>query len=156
MKVHFKTLALVALATGLLAGSYAIRSTPAAVTSAPTALLAARQAPPQPVKQVPAGTMKALQAPVPLLVGKHDRYFDASTTPDAAAPGQAAIATTDNVEQPSAAPDNSVARASIETDGYRNVRDLMRASDGVWHARAMRGKTEVAVKVDAGGSVSAD
>ena len=44
----------------------------------------------------------------------------------------------------------------IEQDGYRNVRALVKGVDGVWHGRAMRGSTEIAVSVDGSGSVSAN
>jgi hypothetical protein len=48
------------------------------------------------------------------------------------------------------------AKAAIELDGYKNVRALTKGPDGLWHGRAMRGRTEIAVRVDAGGSVSAE
>jgi hypothetical protein len=48
------------------------------------------------------------------------------------------------------------ARAAIELDGYKNVRALTKGADGLWHGRAMRGRTEIAVRVDAGGNVSAE
>jgi len=48
------------------------------------------------------------------------------------------------------------ARAAIELDGYKNVRGLEKGADGMWRGRAMRGRTEIAVRVDASGSVSAD
>src|SRR5262249_4054975 len=60
-----------------------------------------------------------------------------------------------------AAPDASpamneaVARTAIERDGYKGVRNLAFAN-GRWSARAMRGRTEIGVSVDAGGNVSAD
>jgi hypothetical protein len=47
------------------------------------------------------------------------------------------------------------ARAAIEADGYKGVRDLAQAPDGQWTARALRGATEIAVSVAADGSVSA-
>jgi hypothetical protein len=52
--------------------------------------------------------------------------------------------------------EDAQAKRAIEFDGYRNVRGLVKGADGVWHGRAMRGRTEVGVKVDASGSVSAD
>ncbi|HYC63255.1 MAG TPA: hypothetical protein VEC14_00875 [Reyranellaceae bacterium] len=48
------------------------------------------------------------------------------------------------------------ARARIESDGYRQVSGLSRGADGVWRGRALRGGTEVGVRVDAQGRVSAE
>jgi hypothetical protein len=48
------------------------------------------------------------------------------------------------------------AKAAIELDGYKNVRALEKGPDGIWRGRAMRGRTEITVRVDATGSVSAE
>jgi len=45
-------------------------------------------------------------------------------------------------------------KRKIEADGYKNVQGLAKDADGVWHGRAMRGSTEVAVTVDAKGNVA--
>jgi hypothetical protein len=61
------------------------------------------------------------------------------------------------VTQPSVASERrgeSAARAAIEADGYKNVQVLRPGDNGVWHAKAFRGKTEVQLIVDARGSVS--
>src|SRR5471030_1901863 len=149
MKPHPQTLVLVALASGMLASAYLIAPAPAATTVAASAQPVTRLAP-APVPSRLASNVKTLQAPVPLLVSKHDQYFDTSTVPDAAA--TPAVKTTD-VQQASAVPSDSTAKSSIEMDGYRNVRALVRAPDGSWHGRAMRGGTEIAVSVDPNGSV---
>ena len=47
----------------------------------------------------------------------------------------------------------NAARAAIEADGYRSVR-IVSKGDGVWHAKALRGKTEVLLIVDSNGSVT--
>ena len=151
MKPHPKTLVLVALASGMLASAYLIAPAPAA-TTVPAAMPMARQAPAA-VPSKLASNVKTLQAPVPLLVGKHDQYFDASAGPEAAATN--GIKTTD-VQQASTAPNDSSAKTSIEMDGYRKVRALVRTPDGSWHGRAMRGGTEIAVSVDPNGNVSQD
>jgi hypothetical protein len=151
MKPHPKTLVLVALASGMVASAYLIGPAPAA-TSIPASQAQTRLPPAAPVKS--ASTLKTLRAPVPLLVGTHDSHFDESTVPDtrtALAPPQAGA----DVQQASAAGD-SAAKASIEMDGYRNVRALVRSPDGIWHGRAMRGRTEIAVSVDPSGNVSQD
>jgi len=48
------------------------------------------------------------------------------------------------------------AKAAIEADGYKGVTALRKAENGTWRAKAMRGKTEVMLTVDASGSVAAD
>jgi hypothetical protein len=50
----------------------------------------------------------------------------------------------------------AAAKAAIEADGYKSVRDLAKAPNGRWTARALRGATEIAVSVAADGSVSAN
>ena len=152
MKPQPKTLILVALASGMLVSAYLIAPAPAATTAPATAQPVTRLAP-APVPSKLASNVKTLKAPVPLLVGKHDQYFDVSTLPETApTPG---LKTTD-VQQVSAAPSDSTAKTSIEMDGYRNVRALARSPDGSWHGRAMRGGTEIAVSVDPNGNVSQD
>ena len=155
MKPSPKTLILVALASGMVVSAYLIGPAPAA-TTAPTAPLAVAAVTPS----QPGSRIKTLQAPVPLLVGKHDQYFDVSSVPDTAIPGATAAGTPgaavgDN-QQASTAADDAAAKASIQMDGYRNVRGLVRAPDGSWHGRAMRGGTEIAVSVDSTGNVSQD
>jgi hypothetical protein len=61
------------------------------------------------------------------------------------------------VAQPSVASERrgeSAARAAIEADGYKTVQVLRRGDDGVWYAKAFRGKTEAQLIVDARGGVS--
>ena len=69
---------------------------------------------------------------------------------DPAREAQTAALTTD---QPSG--NDADARKAIEFDGYKNVHGIVKDPDGTWHARAMRGRTEIAVTVDASGNVSA-
>jgi hypothetical protein len=155
MKPSPKTLALIALASGMVVSAYLIGPAPAATTvpAAPPVMAAATPA-------KPASNIKTLQAPVPLLVGKHDQYFDVSSVPDTVVPGTTAPGTTPSAasdsQQASAIADDAAAKASIQMDGYRNVRGLVRAPDGSWHGRAMRGGTEIAVSVDPTGNVSQD
>jgi hypothetical protein len=47
------------------------------------------------------------------------------------------------------------ARRAIEHDGYKDVQDVAKGSDGLWHARAMRRNTQVEVTVDRTGRVFA-
>ena len=149
MKPHPKTLALVALASGMLASAYFIGPAPAA----PAVPGAARPIPAMAVAAPkPASTIKTFQAPVPMLVSRHDKFFDVSSVSDTAAPVQTASATTDQ----QATASDAAARASIERDGYRNVRGLVRGPNGAWRGKAMRGGTEIAVSVDPNGNVSQD
>ncbi len=152
MKPYPKTLVLIALASGMLASAYLIAPAPAATTG-PVAAGPMTRLVPSPVPTLVASNIKALQAPVPLLVGKHDQYFDTSTVTDTAP--TTAFKPLDG-QQVSTAPSDAMAKNSIEMDGYRNVRGLVRAPDGSWHGRAMRGRTEIAVSVDPNGSVSQD
>ena len=157
MKPPAKTLALVALASGMLASAYFIDPAPAATAVLAASPAAPGQAPSLPMAAAPskpASTIKTLKAPVPLLVGRHDQYFDVNSVPDTAAPVQTASATAG--ESPTPASSDAAAKASIEMDGYRNVRALVRAPDGKWRGRAMRGGTEIAVSVDSTGNVSQD
>jgi hypothetical protein len=50
----------------------------------------------------------------------------------------------------------TAAKAAIEADGYKGVRALVRGSDGVWKASALRGQTEVLLSVSPTGGVSAN
>ena len=45
------------------------------------------------------------------------------------------------------------ARAAIAADGYKKVLAVSKTTDGTWRARALRGATEVSLRVDAQGNV---
>ena len=49
---------------------------------------------------------------------------------------------------------DGAAKAAIEADGYKGVKVLRQGPNGIWYAKAMRGKTEVGLTVDAGGRVA--
>jgi hypothetical protein len=161
MKPDPKTLALVALAAGMLTSAYMIGP-------APGATVATIHVAPQPAPVVatapPASPIKAAQAPVPLLAVAHSEFFapvpDDSTPPaqTAAAPATADGTPVDTSLNVAAAPtgDDSAAKSAIEQDGYRNVRMLAKDPDGSWRGRAMRGSTEIVVRVTSDGSVAAD
>ena len=154
MIVPFRTFAVFSLAFGMLAAGYLIGPAPGATRSAPPPEAAA------PAPKAPVPTLLANRPPVPLVRSHPTSYFaavdqaDKSTAdgkPADPAQAQTAALTTD---QPS--PENADAKRAIEFDGYKNVHSVVKGSDGMWHARAMRGRTEVAVRVDASGNVSAD
>ena len=48
----------------------------------------------------------------------------------------------------------AIAQKRIEANGYKDVHDVELGADGLWHGRALRGGTEVAVTVDKHGNVS--
>jgi hypothetical protein len=47
------------------------------------------------------------------------------------------------------------AQRRIEQDGYKNVQNLQKGADGLWHGTAMRGNARVQVTVDRAGRVAA-
>lgn len=157
MKPHPKTIALVAVAAGMLTGAYLLAPVPAPAATNTASVARTASSPTTAVAPAPTSRMasyvKTFQAPVPLKVGKHDQYFDATPAPEAASNPMQPKA---DVVQALTAPNDSSAKASIELDGYKNVRGLVQTPDGIWHGRAMRGRTEIAVSVSPDGSVSQD
>lgn len=166
--VPLRTFALFGLALGMLATGYLFAPAPGASKSLPTQPLA-RVVPPAPPK--PETTLVASRPPVPLVTSPRptlqmaERTIDSpsSTKPTvdmgASNPNPNDVKPANDTTQALATPtagDDSPAKRAIEFDGYRNVRDLTKGPDGVWRGRAMRGRTEIAVRVDATGSVSAE
>jgi ABC-type nitrate/sulfonate/bicarbonate transport system substrate-binding protein len=49
----------------------------------------------------------------------------------------------------------ATAQKRIEQDGYKNVRNVQKGADGLWHGTAMRGSAQVQVTVDRSGHVEA-
>ncbi len=86
--------------------------------------------------------------PVPLLAIIHDGYV--------AEPVEQAPALVAEVVPPPKPAGSESAKAMIELDGYKNIRGLVQISDGHWRGHAFRGSTEVALSVDASGTVSAE
>ncbi|MFN4018776.1 MAG: hypothetical protein ACK4JB_25815 [Reyranella sp.] len=87
------------------------------------------------------------QAPVPLLIRERPPAVLTTSAESAAA---ALPSPADDLEGA------SFARSAIEADGYKSVRNVVTGPDGTWRARAMRGNTEVVLRVDREGRVSAD
>jgi hypothetical protein len=52
--------------------------------------------------------------------------------------------------------DMEAAKAAIERDGYRRVMMLDKTNNGAWRAKGYRGVSEVFLKVDSHGAVSAE
>lgn len=162
------------LAAGLLGAGYAFAPLPGAAAlpaapkgvPAPKAAAVASAATPEAPAAKPSALI-ANRAPVPMVPRTHDTYY---VPKEADAALQTASATTaTGVAGAGAGTDGGLppaddaksgggaqAKAAIELDGYKNVRALEKGPDGIWRGRAMRGRTEIAVRVDATGSVSAD
>ena len=98
-------------------------------------------------RSTPPAAPEARRPPVPLLFASRPPVV----LPEIQAQPQAQ-------PQAQAAPDpagEAAAKAVIEADGYKRVRALTKTADG-WRARALRGTTEVGLRVDAAGNVMAD
>ena len=175
MVVPFRSFAIFGLAFGMLAAGYLIGPSRGDTTvPPPPGSKAVAEAP----ETKPISALVALRPPVPVVGPQHVNYYapapvdqNAATSSDkpAADPGassskpsdpaqaqpqtQTAALTTD---QPQGTEVNPDAKHAIEFDGYKNVHDMVKDPDGGWHARALRGRTEVAVKVDASGNVSTE
>jgi hypothetical protein len=63
-------------------------------------------------------------------------------------PGSAAMSTSSITSE-------SQARSRLESNGYSNVMGLSRDSNGMWHGRAMKGTTQMQVRVDQNGNIIA-
>lgn len=117
--------------------------------SEPRQIVAARPSPVEAPKASP--ELQPQQAPVPLAARPRQAAkpadADAPETPVSGESGAAASSVTPGQG------DESAARAAIEADGYKGVRILSKG-DGIWRAKALRGKTEVLLIVDSNGSVT--
>jgi len=151
------------LFSGILAGGYLIvaaaraTATPIAASERhdkqPTPGEAANPAAaPAPTPARPA-RFSSDKPPVPLRTSRHATYWveDPARPPT---PTTMEGAVTQPSEKRVAS--DATAKATIEADGYKNVRSLVRASDGAWRGLAMRGTVEIAVSVDANGRVLAE
>lgn len=159
MSIRTSTLLLTTLAAGMMASAYFIGAAPAATATAAVPSVARQaavaKAPATPPAAPPASTIKAMRPPVPFVTRSHDSYVDVSALP-ATEQANANPAIQQASLQDDSPAGMAAARASIEMDGYRNVRGLVKSADGSWRGRAMRGKTEIGIVVDASGSVSAE
>jgi len=159
----------------MLGAGYLLAPAPGGATSQPQPV--AKAAPEPATKPVP--TLVASRPPVPLVTPPRATFVSQATLEkpasntsadkptvnmgvfksnpaDPNAPVQALTAQPPSGNDSPANKNDSQAKKAIEFDGYRNVRDLTKGPDGVWHGRALRGRVEVAVRVDASGNVSAE
>ena len=113
------------------------------VSSLPAPILpAVAQLPPDTEKKA---HLEMRRPPVPIVMKPHRPI-------EAPASDMALI----SAAQPRSDTTKSAATGLIEADGYKSVRVVSQSQDGRWHAKALRGATEVLVTVDAQGNVSAD
>jgi hypothetical protein len=115
------------------------------VAPQPAAALPAAPAPEPVVKKA---SVDVRQAPVPLLMKARPPIEQKTIDADAVAPAPEVAAKTPD------ATGDSAAKAAIEADGYKGVKQLRQGGNGIWFAKAMRGTTEVSLTVDASGRVS--
>ena len=149
--------AVLAVFVSILAGGFIVFSAPKATAiaaavseksnSAPIVTEVARAAP----QSKPATTTSSGRQPVPLSLHRHAEYWVDTSQPPATTTEGAVTGTQEKNGFSAAA-----AKATIEADGYKNVKALVRAPDGAWRGLALRGATEVAISVDMSGSVSAE
>jgi hypothetical protein len=103
-------------------------------------------------------SVEVRKAPVPLQVAPRPPvYVPAVDTTEAYVKGEAGSSTKASALAPSATDDKvgeAAARKAIEADGYKGVEVLRKGDNGVWHAKALRGRTVVQLVVDSRGMVS--
>jgi hypothetical protein len=128
-----------------------VREKPAIVAGAPVPS-PAMPAPAQLSPPLQRASVDVRQAPVPMQPKLRAPVSSAWDNPNEFyAKAQALVA------RPAAASERSgenAARAAIEADGYKSVQELRRGENGVWHAKAFRGRTEVRLTVDTRGAVT--
>ena len=152
MNRHLRPFAGLCLCAGLLFSGYMLVPAPD-VMARPTAKPGiGRDQPSSPVTR-PETTITSLRPPVPLLVSGHTTYFVEDPQLAATTAQSGAMETQEALEK--SATSATAAKAMIEADGYKIVSALKKISDSTWAGGAMRGSTQVAVTVDASGSVSA-
>ncbi len=127
------------------------REKPAAATEPPVVSPAA-PAPVPPSPPVQRASVDVRQAPVPVQPKPRAPVISAWDYPNEIyAKAQALVAL---APAPSERSGENAARAAIEADGYKGVQELRRGDNGVWHAKAFRGRTEIRLTVDARGAVT--
>ncbi len=106
---------------------------------------------PKPVGDMPVSKrpVEARQAPVPLQMRERPPAVLSQTV-------EAVAVAMPTAAGPSDMQGGNFARSAIEADGYKSVKNIVAGPGGTWQARALRGKTEVVLRVDQEGRVSAD
>jgi hypothetical protein len=95
------------------------------------------------------------QPPVPLRVAPRIPVaLPTADTSEAYAKGEAGVPTTSKSKPTDNKSGESAARAAIEADGYKGVEVLHKGDNDLWHAKALRGGTEILLTVDSKGTVT--
>src|SRR5258708_3503362 len=149
---YLAALAVAFLLFATIAGAHMITPAPGA-TASPLVASGARKAQPATVARAPEPvptpqTAAIARSPVPLRLSPRPAIKRAEGE-TASAQVAASDASQTNLQN------ESFAKAAIEQDGYKSVRGITKGPNGSWRATAMRGKTEVILRVDASGNVSA-
>jgi hypothetical protein len=127
------------------------REKPAAATEAPVVSPAVPVPAPSSSPPVQRASVDVRQAPVPVQPKPRAPVTSAWDYPNEIyTKAQALVARPSSSERSG----ENAARAAIEADGYKGVQELRRGDNGVWHAKALRGRTEVRLIVDARGAVT--
>ena len=106
---------------------------------------------PSPAPVLRSASVDVRQAPVPMQVKpRMPVALPSDDTSDAYARGEVGLSTTSGKGDKSG---EDAARAAIDADGYKDVQ-ILRKDNGVWHAKALRGKTAVLLTVDSQGTVT--
>jgi hypothetical protein len=93
-------------------------------------------------------------APVPTQPAPREKPAAATEPPVVPPATPVSVPSSSRPSAPSERSGENAARAAIEADGYKGVQELRRGDNGVWHAKALRGRTEVRLMVDARGAVT--
>lgn len=106
---------------------------------------------PKPVADMPVSKLpgESRHAPVPLQMRERPPAVLTQTV-------ETAVAAMPANPAPSDVEGGTFAKSAIEADGYRSVKNIVAGPGGTWQARALRGTTEVVLRVDQDGRVSAD
>lgn len=163
--VPYRTFLFVGLAVTMLGAGYVFAPQPGVAAlptaSRPEAAPAASAETSAAPTSKPTGSLVANRPPVPIVTRSHDKYHvPKESDGDLSKASLVVGGATDGGLPPGPGDvtpvDSSRAKAAVELDGYKNVRGLEKGPDGVWRGRAMRGRTEIAIRVDDAGNVSAE
>lgn len=132
-----------------VAGAHMLAPLPEDTPFASSAKAATASVTPSSAAPVSRLLVEVRQAPVPLQMRERPPVVlpPAVETASAALPSQAMAVQVEG---------GGFAKSAIEADGYKAVKNVTAGPDGTWRAHALRGKTEVVLRVDRDGRVSAD
>lgn len=146
MKIRFLALGLLAM-TASVASAHVFVPPRATEQSRPIRMALPTRVSPLPAPSAP--SLDATRPPVPVVFSPRGSFVPANEAASTLSPPPADPAPPGNMSE-------TAAKAAIEADGYKSVRALVRGSNGVWKASALRGQTEVLLSVSPTGGVSAN